>query len=175
MQSPRAQMDARISAAVSAGTISSTDQQALSGALDSIDSALQTDRASGTKPAGGMKGQIDSLIQQQVDSGSLTDAQATELKGFFAQGAKGHHGHHHGGGSATDATSSSSTSPDGTDDATDGVTGTPANASTDPLATLTSFLGQLRSSNSTTTYDASATTSSTNGTTNGGLVLDFNA
>lgn len=87
--SPRASMDARIAAAASAGTISTTDQSALSTALDGIDSSLKSD-------AGGrgadMKTRIDGLIDGQVSSGTLTDDQAAELKGFFAQGALRDHG-----------------------------------------------------------------------------------
>jgi hypothetical protein len=87
IQSPRIQMDARIAAAASAGSISATDQTALSGALDTIDSALASDRANGTKPAEGMKDRIDGLIDDQVSKGTLTEDQAAELKAFFAQGA----------------------------------------------------------------------------------------
>lgn len=86
--SPRAQMNARISSAASAGEISATDQTALTTALDSIDSTLSS---AGTASGSGtsMKDRIDSLIEQQVSKGTLTDDQAAELKTLFAQGAPG--------------------------------------------------------------------------------------
>lgn len=86
--SPRAQMNARISSAASAGEISATDKTALTTALDSIDSTLSS---AGTASGSGtsMKDRIDSLIEQQVSKGTLTDDQAAELKTLFAQGAPG--------------------------------------------------------------------------------------
>ncbi|MES1973964.1 MAG: hypothetical protein V4472_16015 [Pseudomonadota bacterium] len=57
-------------------------------ALDSIDSTLSS---AGTASGSGtsMKDRIDSLIEQQVSKGTLTDDQAAELKTLFAQGAPG--------------------------------------------------------------------------------------
>ena len=88
LSSPRAMMDARIASAVSAGTISSEDQKALGTALDSIDSSLSSD-ATGRKSGGSIRDRIDSLIDAQVDGGTLTSDQADELKEFFAQGPGG--------------------------------------------------------------------------------------
>lgn len=73
---------------VSSGAISSGDQDALSSALDSIDSSLQgareSDRASGVRPSPDeMKSKVDDLIEAQVSSGALTSDQAEELKGVF--------------------------------------------------------------------------------------------
>lgn len=185
---PRAQMDARISAAASAGSISTNDQDALSGALDTIDSSLSTSSA---KPAD-MKGKIDGLIDDQVKSGALTDDQAAELKGFFAQGPDGaqqgdaasgasdgtqavhgghgaHHAHgHHAPPPAND-----------TDSDTDDTAGTDPQispAATRQLDAMTAFLQKLR--------DAAASASSTYGGNAGaagkgssatGLVIDTNA
>jgi len=162
--SPRAQMDARIASATSAGNISSTDQKALSTALDSIDTSL----SSTTGTAGGkdgMKGRIDSLIQGQVDSGALTGDQASELQSFFAQSApadggpggagKPHHGH---GASAkqADATdvASTTTSTDGTD------TASSSTSIEDQLKALQTMLETLRQgmTGATTGYGAATTT-----------------
>src|SRR5207247_10697018 len=73
---------------VSAGSISTGDQDALSSALDSIDSSLQSqrdaDRASGTRPSpGDLKSKVDDLIAAQVSDGKLTSDQASELKTVF--------------------------------------------------------------------------------------------
>lgn len=166
---PRSSMDARISAAVSSGSISATDQTALSSALDSIDSSLSADRTSGTKPAGGIKDRVDGLIDQQVKDGKLTDDQAGELKKLFAEGPHGHHGRA-GGPPPADLTSSS------TDGSSDGTSSTDATATTEDAAQemLLAFLQQLRSQlGGSDTYDtksANSTTSSSTATS--GLVLD---
>lgn len=88
MQTPRARMDARIDAAVAAGSISTEDQTALDTALDAIDSSLAGSAGSQTSrlAPSEMKTRIDDLIDSQVTSGTLTDAQAEELRSFFAQG-----------------------------------------------------------------------------------------
>ncbi|WP_267379650.1 MULTISPECIES: hypothetical protein [unclassified Sphingomonas] len=86
--SGRTMMNARISAAVSKGAISKTDQTALGSALDSIDSTLAS--SSGTSISGtstiSMKDKMASLIDDQVTKGTLTSDQADELKQFFATG-----------------------------------------------------------------------------------------
>jgi hypothetical protein len=73
---------------VKAGTVSSTDQSALSSALDSIDASLTADRtsnqASGPPSPDDMKSKIDSLINDQVSSGKLTSDQAAELQDIFS-------------------------------------------------------------------------------------------
>lgn len=91
--SPRDRIEERIASATSSGKISAADQSALSTALESIESDVTSAPAGDAKPADA-RAKMASLIQQQVDSGKLTEDQATELKGFFA---KGHHGGgHHG-------------------------------------------------------------------------------
>ena len=169
MPSPRDRVNDRISAAVSSGEISATDQSALSTALDSIDSSLASERSAGTKPSGDMKAKMESLIQGQVDNGTLTEDQATELKSMFAKGAGGKHGPHgaHGG-----------KGPEGPPPAQD------ADADTDAAATATTtadaasdavsqFLKQLRDqSEDTTSYSGSGDTSKSSSTKSTGLVLD---
>jgi hypothetical protein len=112
---------------VSAGTISSSDQSALSTALTDIDTALQqsraSDQSSGTRPSpDAMKSKIDDLISKEVSNGTLTSDQATELKGVFKAafangpgGAGGAGGPPPGpppsdGGSSSSSSSDSSTS-----------------------------------------------------------------
>jgi hypothetical protein len=87
-QSPLQRLQDELQSEVSAGTISSSDQTALSSALTDIDTALQASRASdqssGTRPSpGDLKSKIDSLIAGEVSSGKLTSDQATELQGVF--------------------------------------------------------------------------------------------
>jgi hypothetical protein len=162
-------MDARISAAVSSGSISATDQTALSTALDSIDSSLSADRASGTKPATGMKDRVDGLVDQQVKDGKLTDDQATELKKLFAQGP---HGHHKGAGGPPPADLASSAT-DGSSDSTSSTDGTASIGGT-AQEMLMAFLQQLRSQlGSSDTYDAkSANSTASSGTAASGLIVD---
>lgn len=170
--SPRATMDARISAAASSGSISSTDQTALESALDNIGQSL----ASGDdKPTSGIKDRIDDLIQQQVDAGKLTSDQAKELQGFFAQGrdgaggeeghgmhGMGHHHHH-------------AAPPSSGDDNSTGATDTASAAK--QLDTLISFLQQLRSSLTSSTYGGASGSSSSSSagstdSSNSGLVVN---
>jgi hypothetical protein len=152
-------MDAQIASAVSAGTISAADQNALSSALDSIDSSLSSDQASGQKPTGGMKGRIDGLIDQQVKDGKLTDDQAKELKSFFAQGPHGQHRPDGTGGTVSSSTDSAQTS----------FVDTTNGQSDNTLDALIGFLQQLRSSQNGTTYNLS---NSGSASSNSGLVLD---
>jgi len=87
-QSPLQRLQDELQSEVSAGTISSSDQTALSSALTDIDTAMQASRASdqssGTRPSpGDLKSKIDSLIAGEVSAGKLTSDQATELQGVF--------------------------------------------------------------------------------------------
>jgi hypothetical protein len=86
--SPREMLQNELASEVSSGKISSADQDALSAALDSIDSSMRGERPAigGGKPPSPdeMKAKIEGLIQDQVDSGALTAEQAEELKGVFA-------------------------------------------------------------------------------------------
>jgi len=122
--SPLQKLQNELQKEVSAGTVSSSDQDALSAALSNIDSSLQTSGASasagGTNSSpGDLKSKIDGLIAGQVSSGKLTSDQASELQGLFkaafTDGAGGsggaggaHHGHHgHTGAAPADGSSSS--------------------------------------------------------------------
>ena len=85
--SPLDRLKNELSSEVQAGTVKSTDQDALSSALDSIDASLQADRTSqspGSRPDPSELGKkIDDLISQQVEAGTLTSDQASELQGLF--------------------------------------------------------------------------------------------
>jgi hypothetical protein len=97
--SPRELLQKELASEVAAGTISSTDQTALSSALDDIDSSLKGERSSGagqSRPPSPdeMKSKIDDLIAGEVSDGKLTSDQAEELKNVFAKAFSGHHGRH---------------------------------------------------------------------------------
>ncbi|KYG25416.1 hypothetical protein SE92_30745, partial [Bradyrhizobium sp. AT1] len=88
IQSPLQRLQQQLQSEVSAGTISSSDQSALSTALTDIDTALQqgrsSDGSSGTRPSKeDMQSKIDDLISNEVSNGTLTSDQAEELKGVF--------------------------------------------------------------------------------------------
>ncbi|MHC2610909.1 hypothetical protein ACVMGF_001982 [Bradyrhizobium diazoefficiens] len=73
-QSPLQRLQQELQSEVSAGTISSSDQSALSTALTDIDTALQqsrsSDQSSGTRPSkDDMKSKIDDLISNEVSNG----------------------------------------------------------------------------------------------------------
>lgn len=86
--SPLDRLKSELTKEVSAGTISSSDESALSSALDDIDSAMKSSAssASSSSPpsADEMQSKIDDLIQNEVSSGKLTSDQASELKNVFA-------------------------------------------------------------------------------------------
>jgi hypothetical protein len=162
-------MDSRISAAVSAGSIDTEDQEALGKALDAIDATLQAGRTSGSRPSGDMKTRMDSLIDQQVEAGTLTDEQAEELKELFAagpaNGAQGPGGM--GGPGCAGGPPPSSESDEEEDETVDA-----AEAAAKQLDAIMAFLETLRNSLSSGLYGESGTTS---GGGNAGLVVDTQA
>ena len=164
-QTPLQKLEAELQTEVSNGTISSSDQSALSSALTDIDSAIKASQSSDS--SGGtrlsppdMPSKINDLIQNEMSSGKLTSAQASELKGVFqatfAQGP--------GGPPPGDGTGSSSSTVDASS-----LTSAATTSSTDTSSTNTSsisellqqFLQALQSSlsnASSTSYNASGTT-----------------
>ena len=159
--SPRDRLQARLDAEISAGTVESGDRTALESALDTIDEAMRASRdgaATGTRTSPDqMRAKIESLIDEQVESGALTSDQADELKQLFADaGPKG------GPGGPPPPPP-------------EGETGeAESSASSSDLADLlVAFLKQLQEKTSSTTAyatDGSATTSSSTS-----LVLDRTA
>ena len=187
--SPRAMMDRKIGAAVEAGSLSQVDGDALETALDSIGSALSSsasDSSARLDPSG-MKDRIDSLIDDQVSAGTLTEDQAAALQSFFAQGP---------GGSTVTADASgedqsfsiegmggvggpgamrgpppgpppSASSEDSDDSST--TSSTDATSATDQLDSIIAFLENLRSSLSQSLYGSAANSADSG---NSGLVID---
>ena len=86
--SPLSRLQDELSSEVSSGTISSSDQNALSSALTDIDSQLksQMQSAGGRQPPSpaDMQSKINDLIAGEVTNGKLTSTQADELKKVFA-------------------------------------------------------------------------------------------
>ncbi|NVO13670.1 MAG: hypothetical protein HXX10_06515 [Rhodoplanes sp.] len=104
--SPRDRLQNELLSEISSGTVSASDQSALSSALDSIDSALkstgESSRSAGSAPPSPdeMKAKITDLINQQVKSGALTSDQADELSNIFDSAFKNGAGGPGGAGGA---------------------------------------------------------------------------
>jgi flagellar hook-basal body complex protein FliE len=85
LSSPLDRLKTTLQSQVSSGTVTSSDQSALSSALDSIDASIRSSRGSqSAKETGDPKSKIDALIDAQVSAGSLTSDQAEELRGVFS-------------------------------------------------------------------------------------------
>jgi hypothetical protein len=186
--SPRAMMDRRIDAAVEAGSLSEVDGDALETALDSIDSALSSTASDGTSrlDPSEMQDRIESLIEEQVSAGTLTEEQATQLQSFFAQGP--------GGGSGTDAASSDGgmavegmggiggtgamrgpppgppPSGSASEDSSGSTDSSDSASATEQLDSIIAFLENLRSSLTQSLYGGTATSTDSS---NSGLVVDI--
>lgn len=90
--SPLSRLKSELASEVSAGTVNSADQSALSSALDDIDSAMQANKpsAGSARPSRDeMQSKISDLIDGEVSSGKLTSDQADELKNVFSSAFKG--------------------------------------------------------------------------------------
>jgi hypothetical protein len=185
--SPRDLLQNELTKEVSAGTISTGDQDALSSALDSIDSSLSSqrdaDRASGTRPSpGDLKTKVDDLIAAQVSDGKLTSDQATELKNVFQNafangpggaggphgpggpGGAGGHGGPGGPGGAGAPGGSDAASADGSSDTSS------TSSDTDLQKLLADFLSTLQNSTSqTSSYTGTGQTQSANAS----LLFDY--
>jgi hypothetical protein len=154
--SPSQRLQNELSSEVSAGTVSSSDQTALSDALKTIDSELKSQDSSsggsGTTPSprSGIKSKIDDLISSLVSSGKLTSDQANELKNVFAKtfSAGGQQGAAGSGGPAAPATDSS---------------GSDSTGASDTQKVLSDFLKLLKDTSSTnSTYGANGQTAGEN-------------
>ncbi len=158
---------------VSAGKVSSTDQTALSSALDDIDSALKSggnssssSSTSSTPPSPEeMQSKIDDLIQSEVDSGKLTSDQATELKNVFANAFSGG-----GAGGPPPAPSD-----DASSDTTSSTSSSSSSSSSQVEELLKKLLDALQSSNSSKTSSYSASGTSSSSSSSKSLVVDFSA
>lgn len=119
--SPRDMMQDRLTDAIASGSISASDKEALTSALDDIDQSLSTGATtgSGRPDPKAMKAKIDSLIDEEVKSGKLTGDQASELKQLFAKGPEGGRGGPGGpGGPPPDEETASADDGAGTDKTT---------------------------------------------------------
>ncbi len=105
--SPRDMLQNTLASQVASGAVSSSDESALSSALDTIDQAMKADRGSSvsrtSRPSPEeAKKKISDLISQQVEAGTLTEDQAKELQDVFDKtfqgGPRGHGGPHGAGG-----------------------------------------------------------------------------
>ncbi|WP_407155101.1 hypothetical protein [Bradyrhizobium sp. STM 3557] len=167
--SPLDMLKQELAREVSAGNVASSDQSALSSALDDIDSALKSSAGSSSPSASAapqdMKSKIDDLIQSEVSSGKLTSDQATELKSVFANAFSGHAP---GAGGPPPSAS-------GTDDASsdDSSTSSSSSTATDTTELLRELLAALQKSitQSASSYGANGTTSSS--ATGTSLVLNY--
>jgi hypothetical protein len=158
--SPSDRVQLALQAAVSAGTVSASDQTVLSGAISDINTSLQSATpAVGTDPSS-MKDKVLSLVDDEVSNGKLTDSQATELKSVFAQAmskAGGHHHHMH-----MHAASPSS------DGSTSNTSNNPLDAILSDLTSAIDSVTGTAATSVTGTTSASSTTPASSSSANGG-------
>lgn len=83
---PRNALQDQLLSQISSGKIKSSDKDALSSALDDIDSSLkgQPSGSGGPPSPGDIQSKISDLISGEVKSGKLTSDQASELKDLFS-------------------------------------------------------------------------------------------
>ncbi len=164
--SPLQQLEAELQSEVSDGTISSSDQSALSSALTNIDSSLTAGQSSqavgsaGDAGPGDIKSKINSLIQAQVASGALTSNQATELQNLF-NNTFGHGSDGPGGPGGPGPGGPQGGPPPGPPPSGGGSSGS------------ASAITQLLDSASSTSSDASGDSSSTDSSSSSNVLQDF--
>lgn len=163
--SPLEQLKKTLETQVSNGTVAASDESALSSALDSIDASMTSSRKSEASGGGDPKSKIDSLIDAQVSSGSLTSDQADELRNVFASAfggrAEGAGRPHHGPPpSATQDDDETTAISDTTD----------SNGSTDIATLLQELMKRVGQTNAP--YTAGGTATATAGTTASSLFVD---
>lgn len=177
-QSPLQKLQQELQSEVSDGTISSSDQSALTTALQDIDTALQQSRSSdqsgGTRPSkDGLKSKIDDLISTEVSNGTLTSDQADELKAVFQSAfSKGPGGPAGAGGPPPGPPPSD----DGSSDSASSTGQTASSSSTDSgtAKILEQFLQALQQSqSSSSSYGANGTTSSSSSSDFSALLIDY--
>lgn len=177
-QSPLQKLQQELQSEVSDGTISSSDQSALTTALQDIDTALQqsrfSDQSGGTRPSkDGLKSKIDDLISTEVSNGTLTSDQADELKGVFQSAFSKGPG---GPGGAGGPPPGPPPSDDGSSDSASSTGQTASSSSTDSgtAKILEQFLQALQQSqSSSSSYGANGTTSSSSSSDFSALLIDY--
>jgi hypothetical protein len=174
MMSPSDRMKLALQSAVSAGSVKSTDQSALSSAIDDIGSAMKAGGppTAATTPTA-MKTKVDGLIDQEVTDGKLTSDQATELKSVFAQaaGKMGHAHHAHGGPPPTDDSDDDSTNPLNLNPTSATNTASTTDTTKSAIDQLISFLQTLEKSvSSSSTYGSNGNSTASNSTSSSVLI-----
>lgn len=156
--SPLELLQNELSSEVSSGTVKSSDESALSSALDDIDSALKSEGSSTFGPPSpkDIQSKVNDLISTEVKNGKLTSNQADQLKNIFAKalpqgdpGGPGGHGGPHGPGNVG-TTNSASGDQSSTSDA--------SSSSTDTNSLLQDFLKLIQDAQNTNGYSASGDT-----------------
>jgi hypothetical protein len=181
--SPLQQLQKELQSEVTAGKITSADQDALSAALTDIDASLQSSRPSrsaGTRPSPeDMKAKIDDLIAGEVSSGKLTSEQATELQGVFEAAFANGPG---GGGGPGGPRGGGPGGPGGPPPADDlSATGsadstTDATSADDLLQQFLELLQDSLSASSSTSYSATGSTATSAGKSSSSfsaLLIDY--
>jgi hypothetical protein len=161
-QSPLTMLQNELTSEVSNGTISSSDESALSSALTDINNALQSDTSSSPPSPTDMKTKIDDLIAQEVQNGKLTSDQATELQSLFANAFQGGPGGSGGPGG-----------PGGAGGPPPGGPGGPAGGASDSQSSSSSDSDSSSSSTSTSSTDSSSSSDSSSGSSAINLLQDF--
>ena len=156
------------------GALSSTDADALTSALSSIDSSLSSSSSSSTSTTrldpSSMKDRIDSLISDQVSSGTLTSDQASELKNLFASHGKSVTSSSSGSGSDTDGPQGPP--PPGPPPGADASASSSSGSTSSTSDLLSAFMQQLQAAQSNGTGYAASGQSST-AQSSSALLFDF--
>ncbi|TYO63487.1 hypothetical protein FXV83_27285 [Bradyrhizobium hipponense] len=175
-QSPLQRLQQQLQSEVSAGTVSSSDQSALSTALNDIDTALQqsrsSNRSSGTRPSkDDMTSKIDDLISKEVSNGTLSSDQADQLKGVFQSAFANGPGGTAGAGGPPPAPPPDDSSSDSA--STDTTTSTSSGSTTAEI--LQQFLQALQQSQSSVSpYGANGSATNSSGSSNFlALLIDY--
>ena len=158
--SPLDLLQNQLQSEVSSGQIASSDQGALSSAIDDIGKALQSDASAGQSSGQpqspqDLKSRVNDLIDSEVQSGKLTSAQGAELQKVFsdafsqrADGAHGHHGGHHAHGASASASADGDSSSPADSLLTPDQSNAPGASATDPTALINQFLKSVQQSQS---------------------------
>ncbi|MGY8705536.1 hypothetical protein RAD16_07285 [Bradyrhizobium sp. 18BD] len=166
--SPLDRLKSELTKEVSAGTFSSSDETALSSALDDIDSALKSGASSSSSSSppspDEMQSKIDDVIQSEVSSGKLTSDQASELKNVFANTFSGISG---AGGPPPPPNDSSDSSSTGSTDSTSSSSSSSASAE-DLMKELIAMLQSATSQS--TSYGSSG---NSNASSASALLVDY--
>lgn len=176
LASPLQRLLTTISSQATAGSISTADATALSEAATDIDSTLSAGRSASANRAErlspeDMKSRVDSLVDGEVEKGTLTSEQASTLKTLLAQNApQGESGR--AGGAGGPGGPPPGPPPSGTSGGSSQAEAT-TSTSSDVGDLLQSFIEQLRGIASEA--GGYTTGSATSGSRFSALLIDFQA